>query len=70
MNDISDIAQKANYIIVKCVGSLWQYDMLRLNGWVSEVNPNLEQDLKMFHMTHIDMNDIFSASKCEHTVCG
>jgi hypothetical protein len=68
--DISDIAQKTKYTIVKCDGSLWQYDTLWLNGWVNEVNPNPEQYLKMFHRTHIDMLDILSVSRCEHTVCG
>ena len=67
---INDNAQKTNYTIVKCVGSLWRYDTLWLNRQVNEVNPNLEHYIKMFHMTHIDMMDILSASKCEHTVCG
>jgi hypothetical protein len=67
--DLSDIAQKTNYTIAKCVGSLWQYDTLWLNGWVNEVNPNLEHYLEMFHRTHMDMIDILSVSSCKHTVC-
>jgi len=67
--DLNDSAQKTNYTVVKCVGSLWRYDMLQLNRWVNEVNHNVEQYLKMFHRTHIDMIVVLSVSRCEHTLC-
>ena len=61
--DLNDSAQKTNYTVVKCVGSLWRYDMLQLNRWVNEVNHNVEQYLKMFHRTHIDMIVVFMLSQ-------
>jgi len=67
--DLSDITKKTDYSIVRCVGSLWQYDTLRLNRCVNVDNPNVEQYLKMFDRTHIHMIDILPVSRCELTLC-
>jgi hypothetical protein len=67
-NDISDIAQKTSSTNVKFVGLLWRHDKPWIDRWVREVNLRLECSLVAVGRTHIDVVDVSSISRWEHTV--
>jgi hypothetical protein len=69
-NDISDTAQKTSNTKVKFVGFLWQHDKPWINRWVREVNLRLDHSLVEVGRTHIDVVDVSSISRREHTVRG
>jgi hypothetical protein len=55
---------------VKFVGLLWRHDKPWINRWVREVNLRLECSLVEVDRTHIDVVDVSSISRREHTVHG
>jgi hypothetical protein len=55
---------------VKFVGLFWRHDKPWINRWVREVNLRLELSLVEVGRSHIDVVDISSISRREHTVHG